>query len=118
MDKQYTATVEILGFGHAYNEGERGMAGGAAQNDKIWGYGRVGNTLVSFWGRRGGALRFKTFFASEKAEVEAIYASKVKSKYIAIRNESMMETLRPGLKEGIIAAYYSAMSKGKLNTNH
>lgn len=55
MSKQ----VQILSLAAFYNEGARGLAGGAAKNDKVWGVAKVDGGVYTFWGRRNGALRTK-----------------------------------------------------------
>lgn len=108
------ASVQIIEAAHFYNPGKRGARGGAAQNDKVWGIAKVGNTLVRFWGRRNGALEFKT-------EVNGIPHDLVEQK-LAKGYERMGPNYRalfvPQLERDMPRQYYSAMSRGQLNTNH
>jgi len=108
------AQIEIIAAAHFYNEGKRGIRGGAAQNDKVWGLAKIGNTLVRFWGRRNGALKFKT-------EINGVPADLLRSK-LAKGYETMggnyMAMLTPRLKADMPSQYYSAMARGALNTRH
>jgi hypothetical protein len=119
------AQVEIIKFAAFYNEGARGLQGGAAQNDKVWGVAKVGSTLVNFWGRRNGKLKFKTFLKSQEGKVMAKYEEKIGGRtdggdiYAALNPSSeMVRILSPKLKEQVVSHYYSDMSRGKLNTTH
>ena len=118
------STVQILKFAHFYNEGARGLAGNAPSNDKVWGIAKVDNTLVNFWGRRNGVLKFKTRFLSEMSKVNAKYAEKIGDRtdggdiYTPVTNMEMIKTLCPKLEADVTKHYYTAMSKGKLNTQH
>ena len=117
------ANVQIIRFAHFYNEGTRGAAGNAPQNDKVWGIAKVNNTLVNFWGRRNGVLKFKTRFLSEMSVVQAKYEEKIGGRktgdvYTAVSNPAMMSMLCPKLEADVSKHYYSAMSLGKLNTKH
>lgn len=108
------ALVQIIEAAHFYNEGKRGARGGAAQNDKVWGLAKVGNTLVRFWGRRNGQLKFKT-------EINGIphdlVAEKIGKGYERM-GSNYRAMLAPRLEADMPSQYYSAMSRGQLNTNH
>lgn len=115
--------VQIIKLAHFYKEGDRGAKGGAPKNDKIWGMAKIGNTLVAFWGRRGGTLTFKTYLKSQERELIAKYLEKTGMRtsgdvYTPINNPSMRDLLVPGLTENMITDYFRAMGKGKLNTLH
>lgn len=118
------AKIELIAFAHFYNEGARGHAGNAPQNDKVWGVAKVNGTLVNFWGRRNGVLKFKTRFLSETNKVMAKYAEKIGDRtdggdiYTPVRGAEMVNMLSPKLTDDISKYYYTAMSLGKLNTNH
>jgi hypothetical protein len=118
------ANVEILKFGHFYNEGARGNAGGAASNDKIWGIAKIDGKLVNFWGRRNGKLKFKTRFLSELGAVMEKWAEKIGGRtdggdvYTPVASPAMQMTLCPNLVADVTKHFYSDMSKGKLNTRH
>lgn len=108
------AQIEIITAAHFYNEGARGARGGAASNDKVWGLARIQGTLVRFWGRRNGALKFKT-------EINGVPRDLIRSK-LAKGYETMghnyMTALAPRLERDMPSQYYSAMSRGQLNTRH
>lgn len=119
------AHIELIKFCSFYNEGVRGMTGGAAQNDKVWGVARINGTLVNFWGRRNGQMKFKTFLKSQEAKVMAKYAEKIGGRtdggdiYTpAATTSALIAALCPMLKQRLSSHYYSAMSQGKLNTRH
>ena len=52
--------VQILKVAHALIAGTRGEKGGAASKDSVFGVALVQGNVVTFGGRRGGVLRFKT----------------------------------------------------------
>lgn len=108
------AQVQILAAAHYYDEGARGARGGAASNDKVWGIAKVGSTLVRFWGRRNGALKFKT-------EINGIPHDLLRAK-LAKGYETMgpnyQAMFAPRLAQDMPSQYYSAMSRGQLNTRH
>jgi hypothetical protein len=117
------AQVEVLQFCAFYNEGIRGAFGGAAQNDKIWGIGRVQGTLVTFWGRRNGRLRFKTQpnTQSNRNDLMTQYGERCsnrrnRDRYTPVSNLEMRETLCPDLTRQIERNFYSGLSRGTLNT--
>lgn len=108
------AQVQILVAAHFHNEGNRGMRGGAAQNDKVWGLAKVGTTLVRFWGRRNGALKFKTEINGVPHD---LLRAKLDKGYWEMGPNSMA-ALTPRLAQDMPSQYYSAMSRGQLNTRH
>jgi hypothetical protein len=118
------ANVEIIKFGHFYNEGARGNAGGAASNDKIWGIAKIDGKLVNFWGRRNGKLKFKTRYLSEMGKVMEKWAEKIGGRtdggdvYTPILSATMQMTLCPRLVQDVTKHFYSDLAKGKVNTNH
>lgn len=117
------ASVEITKFAAFYNEGERGARGGAASNDKVWGIAVVNGTTVNFWGRRNGVLKFKTFPKGTEHKAAAKYAEKIGGRtsgdvYTPVTNSAMRTTLCPSLEQDVRSYFYSAMSRGTLNTRH
>lgn len=119
------AHVELIRFCSFYNEGVRGMTGGSAQNDKVWGVAKINGTLVNFWGRRNGTMKFKTFLKSQEAKVMAKYFEKIGGRtdggdiYTpAASTSALIAALCPALKQRLSSHYYRAMSTGKLNTRH
>ena len=122
--KNSNAKIELISFAHFYNEGARGNAGNAPQNDKVWGVAKINNTLVNFWGRRNGVLKFKTRFLSELPVVMAKYEEKIGGRkdggdiYTPVTGAAMVNALSPKLADDLSKYYFTAMSHGKLNTNH
>lgn len=119
------ANVVVEKFGVVYNEGVRGAMGGAAQNDKVWGIARIENTLVTFWGRRNGKLKFKTMPGQAgKHAAEAKWAEKTGARrdggdiYMSVARDEMRKFFSPTLMADLTSHFYSDMSKGKLNTRH
>lgn len=113
------AQVEILGFCSFYNE-QAGVRG----SDKIWGIAQVENTLVTFWGRRGSTLRFKTHLKSPSklSQLRGEFSDRCNrrsgDRYTPISNPGMIQSLVPNLASQISSNFYSAMSRGTLNTAH
>ena len=118
------ANVSVQNFGVFYNEGVRGSTGGAAQNDKVWGIAVIENTLVTFWGRRNGKLKFKTMpgtagkIAAESKWAEKTNPGRNGDVYMAVKREEMRNFFSPALVADITKFYYSDMARGKLNTKH
>jgi hypothetical protein len=118
------ANVQIMKLAFFYNEGERGAAGGAASNDKVWGAATVDNKLVAFWGRRNGKLRFKTYFKSEIDELLGQYNKKIGGRtdggdiYTPANSKLMQSFLTPNLESDITKHFYKDLAKGKVNTLH
>lgn len=118
------SNVQILNFGHFYNEGARGARGNAPQNDKVWGIAKIDNKLVNFWGRRNGKLKFKTRFLNELPVVLEKWEEKIGGRtdggdiYTPIANVATRAMLCPKLEADITRHFYTDMSKGKLNTRH
>jgi hypothetical protein len=110
------AQIELIAAARFFNEGSRGMRGGAAQNDKIWGIARVQGTLVRFWGRRNGGLKFKTEIGGLRPLLNTL-SEKTAKGYDEMGPRTTAE-LCPTLMSDLSSHYYSAMSRGKLNTRH
>lgn len=119
------ATVVVEKFGAYYNEGTRGARGGAAQNDKVWGIAKIESTLVTFWGRRNGKLKFKTMpgAAGREAAMQK-WAEKTGARrdggdiYMAVSRPEMQNFFCPTLQQDLVSFYYSDLAKGKVNTKH
>ncbi len=108
------AQIEIIAAAHYYKGGERKARGGAAQNDKVWGIAKIGSTLVRFWGRRNGKLSFKT-------EINGMPHELLREKLIKgydLMSKTYQELLTPKLQSDMPSMFYSAMSRGTLNTRH
>ena len=111
------ANVQVLKVGHALVQGARGAAGGAPSKDSVYGVALVQGNLVTFGGRRGGTLRFKTYRKADTAKVLATFDTKlVKAQggfnYTEVQE---VETLVNPAELGRM--FYKAMANGKLNTN-
>ena len=118
------ANVVIENLGVFYNEGVRGQTGGAAQNDKVWGLANVQGTLVAFWGRRNGKLKFKTY-PGKVGRMEATIKWNEKTGnrrsgdvYTPVMNEKMRATFCPNLIADVTKHYFTDLALGKVNTNH
>jgi hypothetical protein len=114
------AKVELLGFGHALIEGDRGARGGKPSKDSVWGFALVDNKLVTFGGRRGGVLRYKAFPKDALELVQAQWQVKQEGSdkgfgYTVIESDEARETLVPNLIETIGKGYYKAVFDKKVN---
>lgn len=116
--------IEVIKFASFYNEGARGSCGGAAQNDKVWGVATVNGTLVNFWGRRNGKLRFKTFLKGQMNTVLNKYQEKIGGRtdggdiYTPVNGPAMRDAICPNLSKSISHFFYSSMARGTLNISH
>ena len=116
------SVVIIERFACFYEEGVRGLNGGAAKHDKVWGIAVVDNKRCTFWGRRGCKMRFKTMPGHiGRAAAEAIWNEKTGDRssgdvYTPIIDEAIRNLLVPGLAEQITAYFYSDLAQGKINT--
>jgi predicted DNA-binding WGR domain protein len=111
------ANVQILKFCSFYSERS------ARGSDKVWGVAQIENTLVTFWGRRGATLRFKTQEKTTNNYVHLMqqFAERTSparngDSYTACSNPAMIERLCPDLAVQISSDYYRGMSRGTLNT--
>jgi hypothetical protein len=115
--------VEIVKFAVFYNDGARGNAGGAPQNDKVWGIARVDGKLMTFNGRRGGKLSFKTRYNHEMEVCLDKWSEKTGKRrdggdiYTELSGP-MIKMVAPTIEADIVKGFYSKMSRGMLNTNH
>ena len=119
------ANVQIVKFGHALIQGYRGEKGGAPSKDSVFGVALIQGNVVTFGGRRGGTLRYKT---ERKVNLEAIIAKfdgkvagnpfgKVQGGYTEINDPVVIEALIADYINVIGKGFYKAMREGKLNTN-
>lgn len=113
------ATVEILKVGHALVAGVRGDKGGAPSKDSIWGLAFVGASLVKFYGRRGGVLRFKTEKKATLPDALSMFEDKLAGRgqdysYTEV-SAKKLDDLVPNLSEIVGKGYYAAVKAGKLN---
>ena len=119
MTKTTQKTAKIVALGHALVLGARGEAGGAPSKDSIWGIAQVGNTLVSFSGRRN-AETFR-FMTHKQVELEALkqkFADKLAGKniwYTYQDKTASAEQLVVDLAAKVNKGYYKAVAARKLN---
>jgi hypothetical protein len=115
--------VEIIKFGVVYNEGARGNAGGAPQNDKVWGIARIDGKLCTFNGRRNDKLSFKTRYNSEMDVCLSKWAEKTGGRtdggdiYTELKGP-MIKMVAPTIDALLVKGFYSKMARGMLNTQH
>jgi hypothetical protein len=120
------ANVQILGLAHAMFNGVRGEAGGAPSKDSIFGIALVQGNLISFGGRRGGTLRFKTYKKTERDAQTARFTKKlsgnpfgknIDAHYTQVNDAVVMaELVGADFEAKLATAYYKAMANKKLNT--
>ena len=120
------ANVQILGLAHAMFNGARGEAGGAPSKDSVFGIALVQGNLISFGGRRGGTLRFKTYKKTELEKQTARFVAKLSGNpfgknvaacYTQVTDAVVMADLVGADFEAKLGtAYYKAMANKKLNT--
>jgi hypothetical protein len=119
------ANVQILGVGHATFLGARGEAGGAPSKDSIFGVAIIYNSLVTFGGRRGGTLRFKTYKKNElDAQVARFqkklsgkpFGAKIDAHYTQVTDEAMALLLGADFADKLAKNYHGATFAKKLNT--
>lgn len=110
------ANVQVLALAHFYETGDRGWRGGAPSSDKVWGVAKIQGTLVSFWGRRNGKLKFKTHTAGLFPVVSKL-REKVAKGYREL-GPRMTNELCPSLVADMTRFYYSDLARGKVNTAH
>jgi hypothetical protein len=120
------ANIQIIGLAHAMFNGVRGEAGGAPSKDSIFGLALIQGNVVTFGGRRGGTLRFKTYKKTELEAQTTRFAGKlggnpfgknVAACYtqvtdVAVRNE----LVGADFEAKLVTAFYKAMANKKLNT--
>jgi hypothetical protein len=118
------ANVQILAVGRALVQGARGARGGAPSKDSVWGLAQIDNSLVKFFGRTGGALRYKTEPLSAKAAALDTFQTKLTVPFKTNGGEPAVysdvtataEQVVPGLAETVRKGFYKARSAGKVNT--
>ena len=113
------AKAQIISLAHALVLGARGEAGGAPSKDSIWGIAKVGNTIVSFSGRRNAdTFRYMTHKQVELEALKQKFADKLQGKniwYSYADKTASAEQLVAGLAEKVGTGYYKAVAARKLN---
>jgi hypothetical protein len=111
------AQVQIINFGCFYGPGAK-----TVHSDKVWGNAEINGSLVSFWGKRGGRLSFKTRAGAQgRRDAEMKWAEKIGGRtsgdvYTVVSDAKIQRLLCPTLAEDVVSHYYSKMSKGQLKT--
>lgn len=117
------AKVDLQALGHCTFPGKRGEAGGAPSKDSLWGVAFIGGNLVTFGGRRGGTMRFKSV---KKVDLPAAmtqfqekqtgfpFSKKIDARYTDV-TANAAEYI-PDLEKTLAAGYYAAMKADKVNT--
>ena len=109
------AQVEIVNLAAFYGKGAK-----TEKSDKVYGTAKVGNTLVSFWGRRNSRLSFKTRAGvqgrrdAESKWYEKIGGRKSGDVYTSITNRATQALICPNLEADVVEFFYSKMAKGQL----
>jgi len=107
--------VEVQKFGIYYND--------LKNSDKVWGIARINNTLVTFWGRRNGKLKFKTVLKGQAEKAMLAWSEKTNpfrngDTYSSVDRLDQRRQYAPTLEQDLVHYFYTDMSKGKLNTRH
>lgn len=88
-------------------------------SNKIWGIAKINNSLVTFWGRRNSTLRFKTMPGlTGKVSALNTLTKKINKGYFLINDKKLINMLIPNIEKNMQSNFFSAMSRGKLNTRH
>lgn len=123
MTKAITSGIEILRVGHALIQGKRGDAGGAPSKDSVFGVAVINDNVISFGGRRGGTLRYKTYKRADKEAVLEKFAFKLTGKDKGFAYDDLTdnaaaqaELLGADFAASIKTGYYKAMAAKKLDT--
>jgi hypothetical protein len=117
--------VQILGLAHAMFNGARGDKGGAPSKDSLFGVAVINNSLVTFGGRRGGILRFKTYKRTDKDAQMARFEAKLSGRPFGKHIDAHYTVVADAVKAELVGAdfdaklgknYMSATFAKKLNT--
>lgn len=109
--------VSVLALGHAFKQGVRGEAGGAASKDSVWGIAQIGRELVTFSGRRGGALKFKAEGKTSLDVLLAVFKDKKAGLGCAVAYTDVTKKVAKvdeTLEARLAAAYKDAKAAGKV----
>ncbi|WP_175658233.1 hypothetical protein [Burkholderia vietnamiensis] len=108
----------ILKVGHAFIKG-KGNA--KPKKDSIWGIMQYGDVLVKFFGRRGGAMRFKQEPITELDAALELYAHKLagtdakKLKHSDLDAATQKELLGDDWPQPLFDKYTHALEEGKVD---
>lgn len=103
--------------GHAFIKGKGKDA--KPKKDSIWGVLQAGDQYVKFFGRVGGAMRFKV--ADSLEEAQALYGHKLagtdakKLKHVDLAPSKQVELLGNDWPDSLFAKYADAMGKGAVD---
>ena len=108
----------VLKVGHAFIKGK---GNDKPKKDSIWGIFQHGDKLVKFFGRRGGAVRFKQEPISELDAALELYAHKLagtdvkKLKHEDLSIEQQKELLGENWLQPLFEKYEKALEEGKVD---
>lgn len=109
----------VLKVGHAFIKG-KGTA--KPRKDSVWGILVTGEVLVKFYGRRGGAIRFKQEPISALDAALVLYGHKLagtdvkKLKHVEVLESEQTALLGEGWAEAMFARYKQALAEDKVDT--
>jgi hypothetical protein len=116
------ALVTIQALGYCTFKGTRGEAGGAPSKDSLWGVAFIGASLVKFYGRRNGTMRFKTVKKAELPEALTQFQEKQTGfpfgKKIDARYTDVTANHGDYIPDlaALASSYYAAVKAKKVNT--
>jgi hypothetical protein len=106
----------VVKVGHAF---VKGKGNDKPKKDSLWGLLQAGDKVVKFFGRRGGALRFK--FADSMDEALALYKQKLdgtdakKLKHIDLDASKQTELLGADWPQSLFDKYKAVLAEGKVD---
>ncbi|MFM0257120.1 hypothetical protein [Paraburkholderia sediminicola] len=109
----------VLKVGHAFIKG-KGNA--KPKKDSVWGILLTGDVLVKFYGRRGGAIRFKQEPISALDAALVLYGQKLagtdvkRLKHDEVAESEQTALLGEGWSEALFARYKQALADNKVDT--
>ncbi|MBU9639586.1 MULTISPECIES: hypothetical protein [Burkholderia cepacia complex] len=107
----------VINVGHAFIKGKG--PNDKPKKDSLWGLLQAGDLVVKFFGRKGGAMRFKV--ADSMDEAQALYAHKLagtdakKLKHQDLSAEQQKGLLGDAWPESLFTAYKKALQAGKID---
>ncbi|QNB14285.1 hypothetical protein G5S35_22365 [Paraburkholderia tropica] len=107
----------VIKVGHAFIKGKG--PNDKAKKDSLWGLLQAGDKVVKFFGRRGGALRFK--FADSMDEALALYQQKLdgtdakKLKHVDLDAGKQTELLGADWPQSLFDKYKQTLADGKVD---
>ena len=117
--RRVSMQAKIFRVGHALVLGPRGEAGGAPSKNSVWGVAQVGAQLVTFSGRVGGTLRFKTRHSSMLDHMLQLFKDKVEGKNMTYNYKDVTDSyakVYENLDKALVEDFKAAKTNGLLNT--